>query len=125
MRGVVKHAARNPVLRIPTEHEEQREFVRWFRQTYPSVRVFAVPNGGARNIATAARLKLEGVTRGVPDLCIPAWRLWVEMKRKKNSRVDEAQKDWHQYLEGIGHTVVIGHGWQDAAEKIETFKRRA
>lgn len=42
--------------RIPTEHEEQRELVRWFRQTWPCVRIHAIPNGGARNKATAGRL---------------------------------------------------------------------
>ena len=62
--------------RIPTEHEEQRELVRWFRQGYKGVRIFAIPNGGARSIATAGRLKVEGVSPGVPDLFIPAWRLW-------------------------------------------------
>ena len=54
--------------RIPTEHEEQRELVRWFRQTWPGVRIFAIPNGGARSPATAGRLKAEGVSSGVPDL---------------------------------------------------------
>jgi hypothetical protein len=43
--------------RIPTEHEEQRELVKWFRQTFDGVRIFAIPNGGARSITTAARLK--------------------------------------------------------------------
>ena len=28
----------------PTEHEEQREFVRWFRKVYAPVRIFAIPN---------------------------------------------------------------------------------
>ena len=46
--------------RIPTEHEEQRDLVRWFRQTWPGVRIFAIPNGGARSPATAGRLKAEG-----------------------------------------------------------------
>ena len=31
---------------VPSEHLEQREFVRWFRQTYKGVRIFAIPNGG-------------------------------------------------------------------------------
>ena len=53
---------------VPTEHEEQREMVRWFRQTYPNVRIFAIPNGEKRSISVAARLKVEGVNAGVPDL---------------------------------------------------------
>ena len=47
--------------RIPTEHEEQREFVCWFKQTYKGVRIFAIPNGGLRGRAAAGKLKAEGV----------------------------------------------------------------
>lgn len=107
--------------KIPTEHEEQRELVKWFRQTFKSVRIFAIPNGGARNIATATRLKVEGVSAGVPDLYIPAWHLWLEMKRQKGRRVDPAQKDWINYLEGIGDMVLICKGAEHAKESILAY----
>ena len=51
----------DPVLM--TEHEVQREFVKWFRQTLPTIRIFAIPNGGSRSKAQGARLKVEGVSR--------------------------------------------------------------
>lgn len=105
--------------RIPTEHEEQREFVRWFRQTWPGVRILAIPNGGARSISTAGRLKAEGVCAGVPDLFIPAWRLWVEMKRTKGGSVSADQKDWLQYLEVIGHVAIVCRGCEDAKRQVE------
>lgn len=104
--------------RIPTEHEEQREFVRWFRQTYPGVRIFAIPNGGARSPSVAGRLKAEGVSKGVPDLYIPAWRTWVEMKRTKGGTVSPEQKDWRAYLESIGDFVIVGKGNEDAQRQI-------
>ncbi len=108
-------------IRIPTEHEEQREFVKWFRQSFIGVRIFAIPNGGARNIATATRLKVEGVSRGVPDLYIPAWKLWVEMKRIKGGRLDPEQADWHAYLESIGDMVVVCKGAEHAQELVRAF----
>ena len=116
--------ARGAVLsadRIPTEHEEQRELVRWFRQTYKWVRIFAIPNGGARSPATAGRLKAEGVSSGVPDLCIPAWRLWVEMKRTKGGSVSPEQKDWIKYLEDVGDCVKVCKGAEDAKKQIQAF----
>ena len=116
--------ARGAVLsadRIPTEHEEQRELVRWFRQTYKWVRIFAIPNGGARSPATAGRLKAEGVSSGVPDLCIPAWRLWVEMKRTKGGSVSPEQKDWIKYLEDVGYCVKVCKGAEDAKKQIQAF----
>lgn len=101
-----------------SEHLEQREFVSWFRKTYPGVRIFAVPNGGARNIVTAARLKAEGVSAGVPDLFIPAWRLWIEMKRAKGGALSKKQEDWRNYLKNNGYTVIAAHGARQAIDEI-------
>jgi hypothetical protein len=107
--------------RIPTEHEEQREVVKWFRQTHRGVRIFAIPNGGQRSLATAARLKVEGVSAGVPDLHVPAWSLWIEMKRTKGGSVSAEQKDWIAYLEGVKHWCIVGKGADDAKAKITAF----
>ena len=103
---------------IPTEHFEQREFVKWFRQTFRDVRIFAIANGGARSKATAGRLKAEGVASGVPDLFVPAWRLWIEMKRAKGGSLSPEQKDWIAYLEGCGYQCIVGKGADDAKLKI-------
>lgn len=125
MRRMARHNGRASVLndkpRVPTEHEEQREFVSWFRRTHPGVRIFAVPNGGRRGMAEAARLKVEGVSAGVPDLYVPAWHLWIEMKRVKGGRVDAPQADWHAYLRDIGHVVIVGKGAEDAKEQVDRF----
>lgn len=107
--------------RLPTEHEEQRELVRWFRQTWPGVRIFAIPNGGARSQATAGRLKAEGVSSGVPDLFIPAWGLWVEMKRSKGGSVSAEQKGWIAYLESVGFCCIVGKGAEAAKGQISAF----
>ena len=68
-----------------SEHTLQVQCVHWFRVQYPKKIIFACPNGGARNIIVATKLKAEGVLRGVPDLCIPEptkkyHGLWVELK---------------------------------------------
>ena len=108
--------------RIPTEHEEQREVVKWFRQTYKEVRIFAIANGEKRSISVAGRLKAEGVSPGVPDLYAPEWKLWIEMKRVKGGAVSPEQKDWHVYLRSIGDTVLVCKGADEAKEKITKFK---
>lgn len=108
----------DPVLRVRTEHEEQREFVSWFRQNFHGVRIFAIPNGGSRSKTQGARLKLEGVSPGVPDLYVPEWRTWIEMKRTKGGRVDDAQEDWHDYLRCCGDRVIVAHGCEDAKRQI-------
>lgn len=106
----------------PSEHLEQVRLVSWFRRTYPGVRIFAVPNGGHRGASQGVALKAEGVSPGVPDLFIPAWNLWVEMKREAGGIVSPVQKDWIAYLEGIGHRCIVGRGFEDAKRQIEMIK---
>lgn len=107
--------------RIPTEHEEQREFVRWFRLAHPGVRIFAIPNGGFRAKSVAARMKAEGVSPGVPDLFIPAWRLWVEMKRSKGGSQSAEQRDWEAYLIEAGYQCRVCRGAASARSAVEEF----
>ena len=107
-----------------TEHVEQREFVSWFRKTYPAIRILAIPNGSQRSRTTGARLKAEGVVAGVPDLLVPAWNLWIEMKRADGGAVSAVQKDWHRYLESIDHTVLVCAGFLQAKEKVEELVKR-
>jgi len=102
----------------PSETDEQVGFVNWFRARFPGVRIFAIPNGGHRAISTAKRLKAEGVLPGVPDLQVPAWRLWIEMKREKGGKLSEDQVEMIGYLEGIGNKVIVGKGAQDASRQV-------
>lgn len=76
----------------PTEHESQSAFFDWWELFAQSKRIpaqlcFAVPNGGHRHKAVAAKLKAEGVKPGVLDvfLMIPAGgfhALLLEFKRR-------------------------------------------
>lgn len=110
---------------IPSEHEEQRFFIMQLRKQWPGVRVIAIPNGGARGIREAARLKAEGVSPGVPDLFIPEWLCWVEMKKIKGGRVSPDQSSWHGYLIGIGHRVQVCAGWKEAMEFVTSVAHSA
>lgn len=106
---------------VPSEHYEQVRFVGKFKIRWPDVRIFAIPNGGHRGKLTAAKMKNEGVSRGVPDLYVPAWKLWIEMKRVKGGTVSAEQKDWHDYLSGLGDTVIVCRGSDEALEKVAEF----
>lgn len=105
---------------VNSEHVEQRMFVSWFRQTYKGVRIFAIPNGGQRSPAVAAKLKAEGVSKGVPDLFIPAWKLWIEMKREGGKESKE-QEDWRNYLESNGYKCMVCVGKDEAVSRIMSF----
>ena len=104
--------------KTPSESQEQMLFVQWFKRTYPTVKILSIPNGGHRHIAVAARMKAEGQSPGAPDIFIPAWICWIEFKKIKGGVLSPAQKDWIQYLESIGHTVIVGHGFEDAKQQV-------
>lgn len=110
------------IAKCRSEHVEQREFVSWFRKTYRPVRIFAIPNGEQRAKTTGARLKAEGVSAGVPDLYIPEWCVWVEMKAV-GGVVSDKQADWHAYLRSIGDTVFVCYGAAAAMEDLTAFAK--
>ena len=103
---------------IPTEHQEQKNFVRWFELQYPKIKLFAIPNGGNRNVVTATMLKAEGVRKGVPDIFIPELQLWLEFKRVKGGKVSPEQQEWINYLNGCGYTAVVVNGFNAAKDYI-------
>ena len=110
-----------PTDREPLEHDEQKSFIRFFRRTYPGVLIYAIPNGGKRGKGEAQKLKMEGVVPGMPDMHVPQWNLWIEMKRQKTGRVSPVQKEVHQHLRDIGQTVLVTRGSVDAQEQVREF----
>jgi hypothetical protein len=102
----------------PSEHDEQVGFVNWFRAKYPKVLIFAIPNGGKRSVGAGRKLKAEGVVAGIPDLFIPAWDVWIEMKRSKAGRLSPDQKKIIEYLESEGYKVIVAKGATDASKQI-------
>ena len=69
-------------------------------------------------------MKLEGLVAGIPDLFIPEWLLWVEMKREKGGSVSKEQKEIHKTLIEAGYTVAVCKGWIDAINQTrEHYKK--
>ena len=106
---------------VPSEHYEQVELVNWFRHTYPSVLIYAVPNGGNRSASEANALVLEGVVAGIPDLHVPDWDLFIEMKRTKGGIVSDEQWEIMKKLTMAGKKCLVGRGFEDAKAQIEQF----
>ncbi|MDR1609159.1 MAG: VRR-NUC domain-containing protein [Deltaproteobacteria bacterium] len=111
---------------LATEHEDQVALFQWLGLTYPEVAVFAIPNGGKRNLLVAAKLKLEGVKAGVPDIfvaepCGAAHGLFIELKRERGGSVSDNQKRWRALLLERGYQVAICHGLKAAQEIISGY----
>jgi hypothetical protein len=101
-----------------SEHLEQARVVMWFRRTYPDTLIFAIPNGGLRSKTQGMKLKVEGVVPGIPDLFIPAWRVWVEMKRAKGGVLSKDQQNIIKYLQSVNYCVIVCHGAEDAINQL-------
>lgn len=112
-----------------SEHDEQAALFRWATfaaNRWPELALmFAIPNGGHRVKAVAAKLKAEGVKAGVPDLCLPVPRgewhgLYIEMKTR-TGRASKEQKRWLGALQAQGYRVAVCKGWEAAKELIEEY----
>ena len=108
---------------VPSEHVEHRNFVSAFRKRWPDVLMFSIPNGGQRGKVTAHKLKLEGLTPGVPDLFVPEWQLWIEMKRVSGGSLSDAQRAIIPELERVGYKVMVCYGCDDALWQLENGAR--
>lgn len=111
------------------EHAEQCALFRWARynvNTYPDLAfMFAIPNGGHRVKAVAAKLKAEGVRAGVPDICLPSPRgeykgLYLELKAGDN-KPTLAQRQWLAYLGRVGYLATWCTGWEAARDVIVDY----
>ena len=78
----------NKKMKAP-EHVEQVVLFEWARlqaAKYPMLKtMFAIPNGGKRGSATAAKLKAEGVKAGVCDVCCKRM-LWTVYRNETHRR---------------------------------------
>ena len=122
-----------------TEHQEQCAVIQWanyYEAKWPELRLlFAIPNGGARHIVTARKLKTEGVKAGVPDLflpvpkfhsgrgvnnIVPSYGLFIEMKVKPNKPSKE-QIMWIDLLNKQGYRVEVCYSADEAIEVLRGY----
>lgn len=117
---------------VPTEHEEQAQFIRMVETAFPpgvAALLFAIPNGGRRHIKTAVDLKHEGVRSGVPDLYFAYPHrgyhgLFIEMKRRRGGRVSEEQKAYIDALIDKGYAVKVCRGCDEAFRELTAYLGR-
>jgi len=111
------------------EHQEQVALFKWARMREKRVPelalLFAIPNGGKRNKATAGKLKAEGVKAGVPDICMPVARgrfhgLYIELKAP-GGKPSDSQGKWIKDLTAQGYYACVCVGWESAKMVIEAY----
>ena len=122
------------------EHDIQCSCIKWFRAQYPQLSklLFAVPNGGFRNKATAGKMKAEGVVAGVSDILLLVPNklfhgLCIEMKWEKTeydengkahvtrSYQSEEQKEWMLAVENQGYRYVVCRSLDEFVREVDHF----
>lgn len=120
------------IARRPMDFEgrEQQMLVSWLEIQHRAA--YAVtwhtPNGGARDKATAGKLKAQGVKAGVPDLQLAQARggffgLFIEFKATPpyDAAVSGVQKDMLGRLKAEGYRAVVCRGIEDAMREINAY----
>ena len=124
-RGKIKKARKVKNL----EHQAQVAVFTWAamaKAEFPELgRLFAIPNGGARNIVTAKNLKAEGVKPGIPDLMLAVARhgkhgLFIEMKIKPN-KLSALQEAEILALNDAGYLAVVCWSSHEAIDVLQKY----
>ena len=117
-------------MRDPSEHQEQQALVRRLRRA--GNMVSAIPNGARVKPRERRWLLDEGMEPGFPDLLIRTpprgssearervLVVAVEMKRRHDGKLSEAQDAWiASVAEMPWWHVVVAHGAREAAAELE------
>jgi hypothetical protein len=110
------------------EAEIQSEFFRVFPLLFPSIPnklLFAVPNGGSRNVKEAANLKRQGVKSGVADvlLLVPSKQyafLCLEFKTDKGKQ-SEHQEEFERQVNSVFGKYVVVRSVEEAVMEVTEY----
>ena len=103
----------------------QIAIVAYLRKALPShYRVFAVPNGRFQaSPRTIARLKAEGLTPGVWDMCIirsDGWCAWIEVKSGAG-KLSPAQVEFGDWLSAGGASTAVVRSVSEVEEVLREW----
>jgi hypothetical protein len=92
--------------------------------------LYAIKNAGHGDAVRGARNKAEGVTVGIPDICLPIRMgvynaLYIELKRPGKNSMSQQQREMHALLMAEKNMVVVCVGWQAACKTIQAYYERS
>ena len=66
----------------------------------------------------------QGMLKGCPDLFIPEFNLFIELKKRDGGVVSEEQLKVHKILRSYGYKVEVCHGAKEAWQAIENERKK-
>lgn len=88
--------------------------------------VFAVPNGGSRNVIEAANLKAQGVMAGVSDLILllPHKVYFIELKNPNGKgRQSPAQREFEDNVRAYGQEYLLWDNWAQVEQFVNAHRK--
>ena len=116
--------------KLRTESDEQQEVINFCNsmadygiEEYELI--FHIPNEGKRTKKNGARLKREGLKKGIPDLFLPVAKmgyngLFIEMK-KSGGKTTVEQRWWMEKLRKQGYLVEVCDSSVKAIDLIKKY----
>ena len=113
------------------EHQHQSAYIQWCEfniNTYPELgNIFSIPNGAwygtdtELNIRMAAKMKREGLRKGVPDLFLayPSNKyhgMFIEFKKDASQKLKPEQAEWIKKLSAVKYVCAIVYTLDDAIQ---------
>jgi len=110
------------------EYDEQKDFVSWFRKTYPqhARRLLSIENAAHRgSLMRASMAKASGMVTGASDLFfrLPCGRfhgLWIEMK-KHDGKATPDEVRFQDETRADGYAAVVCRGAEEAKIAIRHY----
>lgn len=107
------------------ERDEQKAIFDYARIRKELKWLFAIPNGGKRNILEAMNLKAQGLKPGVPDMFLPLARngyhgLFIELKVGKNKTTPQ-QDEFIRDVRFNHYKCEVCYGAKEAIKVLEEY----
>lgn len=108
-----------------SEAQEQIKIFNYAKYNNKLRWLFAIPNGGSRDIREATRLKLQGVKAGVSDMFLPIPNsmfhgLFIELKVGTN-KTSQLQDEFIDYVRMNGYMAKVCYGADEAIRTIKSY----
>jgi hypothetical protein len=117
------------IIKYGSEAAVQKAVIDYLRYQYPDALYCATAGGMKASYKQAARMKLTGYVKGVPDLQIFEPRggfhgLMIEIKKDKTSYPTTEQKEWIKKLNERGYSAHVCKGVDEAIGVINSYFTR-
>lgn len=112
-------------VKVVTEYEMQKEFVKWIRVNHPTVLFCATVGGKSCHLIENVKARATGYNKGVPDIIVYEPRngyhgLAMELKTKTGT-LQDAQREWIDKLQQRRYKVCVPRSVEECQSEFLAY----